>query len=54
MSSTQNECTLGGGGGGEGGVMHQNEQGRTRGEGGKTWESSANILFECPQIGFQK
>ena len=29
-------------------MVLENEQGRTRGEGVKTWESLANVIFECP------
>ena len=47
VNSSQNECTLGGGGGGAR-KMNEDEQGGGGGEGVKTWESWANILFECP------
>ena len=46
MSSSQNERTFGGGGGGGGG----DETTKGEGEGVKTRESWANVLFECLHI----
>ena len=42
MSSSQNESTLG-----EGGACSKTNKDKQGGAGGKTWESWANVLFEC-------
>ena len=46
VSSSQNEHNLGGGGG-RGGCSKTNKD-KQGGEGVKTWESWANVLFEWP------